>query len=183
MITPLSLFAADLSEAIRMSGNTMSLNVNQPKDLEDWQVTNDSVMGGLSLGYTQLTKETFIFSGNISTDNNGGFTSVFKSVPKLSANIKSITLRIMGDGNLYQLRVRSQVMGYDVAYKIELPTQPNVIATHRVHLADFTASFRGRTIDNAPLLKATTISHLGFLIASTKKKNFSLSVYAIEFDQ
>ena len=183
MITPLSLFAADLSEPIRMSSNTISMNLNQEKNLDDWQVTNDSVMGGLSLGYTQLTKETFIFSGNISTDNNGGFTSVFKRVPTLSENIKSITLRIMGDGNLYQLRVKSQVMGYDVAYKSELVTQPNTIATHKVYLVDFTASFRGRIIDNAPILKATTISHLGFLMAAKKKQNFSLSIYAIEFDE
>ena len=43
-----------------------------------WQVINDDVMGGLSLGSTTLLDTSFMFSGDISIENNGGFSSVYR---------------------------------------------------------------------------------------------------------
>jgi hypothetical protein len=176
-----SSLAIDLNEVENMNSNTISVPFNKEQHLDDWQVTNDSVMGGVSLGYTQLENETFIFSGTVSTENNGGFTSVFKKLPKLSDGIESVSIRIMGDGKPYQLRVRSQVMGYELAYKIAFSTRQNTLETHTFNLADFKASFRGRNIDNAPVLIPTSISHVGFLVTAKQTQNFSLSVYGIEF--
>jgi NADH dehydrogenase [ubiquinone] 1 alpha subcomplex assembly factor 1 len=173
--------AVDLDQVENMKSNTISVPLIKEQRIDDWQVTNDGVMGGLSLGYTQLENETFIFSGKVSTENNGGFTSVFKKVPELSDNIKSISICIMGDGKPYQLRVRSQVMGYELAYKIGFSTRLNTLETHTFNLANFKASFRGRNIDNAPILTATSISHVGFLVTAEQTQNFSLSVCGIEF--
>ena len=153
----------------------------QDQKCDEWIVTNDGVMGGLSVGTAQLNNNVFIFSGNVSTENNGGFTSAFKQVSTLPAHAKSITIRIMGDGNNYQLRVRSQVMGYNLAYKIGFDTVKGKIAEHTFKLADFKASFRGRLIENVPVLEASFISHVGFLIAAKQSQDFTLSVYSIEF--
>tara|TARA_B110000090_G_scaffold38886_1_gene43008 strand:+ start:1261 stop:1848 length:588 start_codon:yes stop_codon:yes gene_type:complete len=176
-----SSFAVNLNEVENMKVNENSVPFTKEKHLDDWQVTNDGVMGGLSLGYTRIEDEAFIFSGNVSTENNGGFTSVFKKLPKLSEDTKSINIRIIGDGKPYQLRVRAQVMGYELAYKIGFSTRPDTLETHTFNLADFKASFRGRNINNAPILKATSISHVGFLVAAKQTQNFSLAVYSIEF--
>jgi hypothetical protein len=164
-----------------MKNNTAFIALGNEINLEEWKVTNDSVMGGLSVGNTQLEHKTIIFSGYVSTENDGGFTSVFKKLSTLPEHIESITIQVKGDGNNYQLRVRSQVMGYEMAYKICFDTSKGKIEKRTFNLADFKASFRGRSIENAPSLEAKFISHVGFLIKAKQSQYFTLSVQVIEF--
>ena len=42
----------------------------------DWYVQNDTVMGGVSSSELSWNDGDLLFSGNLSTDNNGGFTSM-----------------------------------------------------------------------------------------------------------
>jgi hypothetical protein len=164
-----------------MKSNERAIIFNKVHNLDDWEVVNDSVMGGISVGNIQLNNQTLVFSGNLSTENNGGFSSVYKKSPKLPEIVKSVSIRIQGDGNRYQLRMRSQVTGYELAYKIEFDTLVDKIETHRFNLANFKATFRGRIIDNAPLLEPHTISHVGFLIATKQSQEFNLSIYTVDF--
>lgn len=180
MLTTADVIANDAQQLENQ--NALSITFNSESNANEWQVTNDGVMGGLSNGNTKVDNQALIFSGSVSTENNGGFTSVYKKLAKLSQQIDSVRIQVRGDGNRYQLRIRSQVMGYDVAYKIEFPTVDDQLETHTFKLADFRASFRGRIISNAPELKAETISHVGFLVAAKRSKSFSLSTYAIEFN-
>jgi len=148
---------------------------------DHWQITNDSVMGGLSHSKIVSYNEKVIYSGNVSIENNGGFTSVFTSIEKLDKQWQYVSIRFLGDGNLYQLRVRSQVMGYELAYKIALKTQANVEQNLRFKLSDFEACFRGRQINQAPPLIAEVITHVGILISSKQPLDFTLALYSIEF--
>jgi hypothetical protein len=148
---------------------------------DDWLITNDSVMGGLSKGHTFVENNAVTFSGFLSTENSGGFTSIFKKLPSLSESVESVTIVVKGDGKPYQLRVRTQVMGYELAYKINFDTSIDTVTTHTFKLSDFEASFRGRIISHAPLLKASTITHVGFLLSAKQPSHFSLNIYSIEF--
>lgn len=174
-----------LAEGNKNMNNTdtdkVSLVFDEAQLRSGWQVINDVVMGGLSVSNVDIKNREVIFSGNISIENNGGFASVYKRIAKLPAEIKSVGIHIKGDGNPYQLRVRSRVGGYDVAYKMEFPTEKDTKQILRFNLVDFKATFRGRIINDAPTLKANTISHVGFLIAAQKSKIFTLSTYEIEF--
>jgi hypothetical protein len=177
-----TLICADsLNKEKLMNKSTVLKAFNNEANLDEWQVTNDAVMGGLSVGNTQLSSKALVFSGKISTENNGGFTSVFKKAPTLPEAVNSIRINILGDGNTYQLRVRSKVTGYVLAYNIDFDTKKDQLTEHTFYLADFTASFRGRIIENAPLLDAKSISHVGFLIKAKQEQRFSLSVQAIKF--
>lgn len=148
---------------------------------DEWQVINDSVMGGLSVGDTDIVKDSFIFSGDISIENNGGFSSVYRPVPRLSKKLDAINLRIIGDGNLYQLRVRCQLDGYNLAYKLDFYTQKNIEQNLSFLLSDFQASFRGRIIADAPELNADCVTHVGFLITNKQPIKFSMQVTGIAF--
>ncbi|MFT4937402.1 MAG: NADH dehydrogenase [ubiquinone] 1 alpha subcomplex assembly factor 1 [Paraglaciecola sp.] len=161
--------------------DTFLLSFTKEQHIDDWKVTNDGVMGGLSVGKIQLENQAFIFSGSISTENNGGFTSVYRPIEKLPEEFESVRIRVKGDGKLYQLRMRSQVMDSDITYKINFATKDSNMQTLNFNLADFQASFRGRVISGAPILKAETISHVGFLITTKQAGHFSLSSSAIEF--
>jgi len=162
------------------------LSFDTYNEAADWKITNDSVMGGLSTGNAIIDNKSFIFSGKISPENSGGFTSTFTQLPILHESVNAVTLVVKGDGKSYQLRVRTFVMGYDLAYKAHIVTSKNLVETYIFYLMDFEASFRGRTINNAPILKAKNISHVGFLLSLTKASlqtatDFSLTVYSIKF--
>jgi hypothetical protein len=147
----------------------------------DWQVINDSVMGGRSLGRTKLLDTSLIFSGDISIENNGGFSSVYRPVSDLPTQFDSISLQVVGDGNLYQMRIRSQVDGYNLAYKLDFYSKKNIEQYLTFRLSDFQASFRGRIISGVPVLKAENVMHVGFLITNKQPISFALTVNDIAF--
>lgn len=45
------------------------------EDLTNWRIINDGVMGGLSKGAAQKSEDFIEFSGEVSLENNGGFSS------------------------------------------------------------------------------------------------------------
>ena len=50
---------------------------NKKSDLQDWIIVNDVVMGGRSSSTFKLNEEGLgTFEGNISLENNGGFSSL-----------------------------------------------------------------------------------------------------------
>ncbi len=57
---------------------------NSKSNINSWQIVNDVVMGGKSSSTITINKDGHgQFSGTVSTENNGGFSSVrhtFKSV-------------------------------------------------------------------------------------------------------
>ena len=160
---------------------TLHSTVERFHEANDWRVINDSVMGGVSSGNVQYQRQQVIFSGNVSTENNGGFSSVYKSTGPLAEHINGVKVTLLGDGNYYQLRLRTQVAGNEITYKAGFASEKNKQLTAYFKLDEFKASFRGRLITGAPKIKANTISHIGFLILSKHTQTFSLSVSNIEF--
>lgn len=178
----ISTFFNAHSENLRNTNKSKVIKMSEQTRYQgDWEITNDGVMGGLSFGKVSMIDNNVVFSGTISTDNNGGFTSVFRTLSPLSNNVETIRISVIGDGNTYQLRLRSQVQGYILAYKAYFSTSPNKMETHIIKLTDFKASFRGRDINNAPLLKASSVKQVGFLFTVKQPQNFSLSIKSIEF--
>ena len=55
----------------------MIFDFNKKSDLQDWIIVDDVVMGGESLSTFKLNEDGCgIFEGNISIQNNGGFSSL-----------------------------------------------------------------------------------------------------------
>lgn len=161
--------------------NTRNHPIKSASSPNDWRIINDNVMGGLSSGNVQYQGQRLIFSGTVSTQNNGGFTSIYKSMDPLDGPIKGVNVTLLGDGNAYQLRLRTQVDGNELTYKADFTSQKNKYMTIYFKLDDFEATFRGRLIENAPNINADAISHVGFLIRSDKTKTFRLSISEVEF--
>jgi len=137
------------------------------QEVDRWRITNDGVMGGLSNGDMSFYQDHVVFSGDISLDNNGGFSSVFRSVDNLTQSLDNLVIDIEGDGQAYQLRVVVYINGYRLAYKHDFQTVANKREKFTFNFSDFKATFRGRIMTNAPLLKSEDIREVGFLM--TKK--------------
>ena len=66
-----------------------------------WQVVDDSVMGGLSKGNFKSDKKNgnLIFAGNLSLENNGGFSSIRSNQLLVDlSDFKGIKIKTRGDG-------------------------------------------------------------------------------------
>jgi len=170
-----------INEAVSANNSSMLINVSKGDDLHQWHIINDGVMGGVSAGDKRILHDSLVFSGHLSTKYNGGFSSIYREVSPLPNTVKAVEVKLTGDGNPYQIRFRAKVMGYLVAYKADVMTTKDIQTAHVIPLSDFTATFRGRFISNAPSLAADMIHSVGFLISSKKDHDFSLAITSINF--
>jgi monofunctional biosynthetic peptidoglycan transglycosylase len=159
-----------------------SVKSTQPGQWNDWMVVDDGVMGGLSQSSPVVTeKGTLVFSGHVSLENNGGFASIRHGADEFGLERgKGIMLRVKGDGKKYQLRLRTSDRFDGMAYKADFETKEGVWLEFRFPWNAFTATFRGRTIEEAPSLKPINIRQVGFLIADKQEGPFELEVQTLE---
>ena len=69
-------------------------------------MVNDSVMGGISNSQVLYENDNLVFTGKVSLANNG-FASIRTPLDVKNQNITKIVLRVKGDGQTYQLRLRT----------------------------------------------------------------------------
>ena len=146
-----------------------------------WYVINDSVMGGVSNSQVTQTQESLLFTGNVSLDNNGGFASIRTELNTQSQNTKAIVLRVKGDGQTYQLRLRTTNYLDGAAYTHSFKTVKNEWVDINFAPSDFTLTYRGRVLEQQPIIDFDDIKQLGFMIAGKQEGKFKLEVGKIEF--
>jgi len=148
-------------------------------DLNNWYVVNDGVMGGLSKGSLKVNKDEFgVFSGDVSLENNGGFTAVRLQLDNLEINGKTkAILRVKGDGKDYQFRTKTNSQDY-YAYCYTFNTTGNW-ENIEIPLNEMYPSFRGRKLDmeNYP---AKYLEEIWILIGNKKAESFRLEIQKIE---
>lgn len=152
------------------------------EEQENWRSLNDGVMGGISQGNIRFYNDKAVFSGSVSTDYNGGFSSVVRTSVSVPTNTSSVTLHIMGDGKAYQFRFIRYIRGYRVAYKQTFSTIQNQRQAITLSLSDFTASYRGRIVEDAPELMPEDIEQISLLAGFKQATDFELTMYKIEFN-
>ena len=148
-----------------------------------WYVVNDSVMGGVSDSQFTQTQKSLLFTGNVSLDNNGGFASIRTELNTQSQNTKAITLRVRGDGQTYQLRLRTTNSLDGAAYTHSFKTVKNEWVNINLTPSDFTLTYRGRVLEQQPVIDFDDTKQLGFMIAGKQEGKFKLEVSKIEFTE
>jgi hypothetical protein len=152
---------------------------NSEANIYNWKIVDDVVMGGKSNGNFNLNEDGFgHFWGEVSLENNGGFSSVryrFKS-KKLTSKTK-IVLTVKGDKKTYQFRLKNKRRNY-YSYIYNFNTNGEW-QTIEFLLSDLSPSFRGRKL-NQKNFNHNQIEELAFLIANKKNENFNLLIDKIE---
>ncbi len=119
-----------------------------------WGAVDDVVMGGVSESQIRLADGYALFSGNVSTDNSGGFASVrtrnFEPSFNLS-NYRGLELRVKGDGQRYKLFLRTEAKWDGVGYAYSFDTTADEWMTIQVPFQDLVPIFRAKTVNDAPL--------------------------------
>jgi hypothetical protein len=150
-------------------------------DVSDWFNQNDTVMGGVSDSTTTWVDGQLVFSGNLSLDNNGGFTSTFGPIndqlPTLMSGAEAIVVTARGDGKTYLMQIRN----YDnTRYIQRFTTVADVEQDYVLPLADFeSVDWRLSVIPNAAPIDTTTIGQLGFYLLDKQVGPFEIAISLI----
>ena len=148
------------------------------EDEVSWFAVNDGVMGGISQGGPEVKDGHLNFTGELSLENNGGFSSFrSKGGPWDISNNEGITLRVMGDGRTYSLRLSTDALHRRdrIAYQSEFETQAGEWMEVSVPFSALKASHHGNALDGPPINLAN-VTEIGIILADGKKGDFALKV-------
>ena len=154
-------------------------NLEFESGTKGWQVVLDGVMGGLSTGRIAAGEGgTLRFSGDLSLENNGGFSQVRTAVPEGTfAGANGLRLRVKGDGRTYQCDIRSSRLRLMAGgYQTDFKTKAGEWTEVEIPFGACVANSFGRRVRNAPELDAATIESVGITLADKKEGAFAIEV-------
>ena len=145
----------------------------------NWKVVNDTVMGGRSTSRWTSNSSEFVFQGNLSLENNGGFASIRCELKNNDlSNEDGIYLKVKGDGRKYQFRIQSKASKW-ANYSNEFKTKKDLVQTFYLPFKDFKPSWRGRRLSNLPTLKGEDVVGIGFLLGDKIQGKFKLEIIEV----
>jgi len=119
----------------------------------DWRIVDDRVMGGRSRGKMAINADGILsFSGNLSLENNGGFSSVRSGNVTLDlSDAEGLIVRVKGDGRTYEahLSTLARFRGREITFVGMLPTKKGEWTEVKVPFSELEGDFRGRRLEDA----------------------------------
>lgn len=163
-----------------MSTTTL-FDFTSSSNIDNWRIIDDVVMGGRSNGNFEIDNDGHgKFSGYISLENNGGFSSLrYNFKTKDVSSYSKVKLHVKGDGKRYQFRVKQSSQDY-ASYIYEFETI-NDWMTIEVPFETMYPAFRGRRL-RMPNFKGEQMEEIGFLIGNKKEQSFELLIDKIELE-
>lgn len=146
----------------------------------NWLVINDDVMGGRSTGNSVPIAQGICFTGELSLENNGGFSATRRQVSDSPDWARGLRIVARGDGRHYQARVRPDQMFDGVSWRRIFATDGEWQLLE-LPFEEFEPVFRGRPVLGAGPIRPEAISQLGFLLADGQPGSFKLEIRRIEF--
>ena len=152
---------------------------NKNSDISNWYVVDDVVMGGRSYGRLSIDpKGNGVFKGNVSLENNGGFSSLRYRFKKQKIDqYQNLVLYLRGDGKKYQIRIKENSRDYySFVYNFRTSGEWEKI---ELDLNDLIPYFRGRRL-NMDNYSGKYLEEVGFLIGNKRAERFRLEIDKIE---
>ena len=85
-----------------------TINANNFVEKGNWAYLADTVMGGVSQGRAEFSNGTLRLTGQVSTENNGGFIQVRTRIdPSEVVGKVGVKIKVKGNGNIYYLHIRN----------------------------------------------------------------------------
>lgn len=147
-----------------------------------WIIVNDGVMGGRSSANIEATDDGMRFAGNLSLENNGGFSSTRHLLAEPPAGMDGVRLEFRGDGRSYQFRLRQDRRVDGVAWSAPFETSGDW-ETIEIRFDDFEPVFRGMSVPRAGPVVAGSVTQIGIMLADKNEGAFALDIRSIGFFQ
>jgi monofunctional biosynthetic peptidoglycan transglycosylase len=132
----------------------------------DARKVNDDVMGGVSSGICRINDNALIFSGHLSTRNNGGFASCFLASPVHNLQeFRYFRLRLLGDGNRYGFSaISGRTPG--ITHRYYFNTENGKWIDLSIPFSEFIATRRWENLGKQVPFQPTDVRELGFIAYS-----------------
>jgi monofunctional biosynthetic peptidoglycan transglycosylase len=144
----------------------------------NWAAMTDRVMGGRSSGDAMVENGVLRFTGELSLENDGGFSLVETDDVQLNfGEATGMRLRVRGDGRRYELRLATSARhrGDRVQYSANFETKAGEWVEVVVPFSGMTPSHHGESLDGPPLDLAD-IEQVGILLGDKTPGSFELEV-------
>jgi NADH dehydrogenase [ubiquinone] 1 alpha subcomplex assembly factor 1 len=169
--------------ALLVSSAPYTIDFGTAKDGADWRVIVDGVMGGLSTGKATFTKNSVVFTGSISLENNGGFSSYRMPFGEYDLSAyKKVEIRYRSAGGQFGIMLERYQRFYFPYHNKLLPDSEGEWKTLTFELADFDeirlADKTGNKLAQEDLSKMIRI---GFMKLDKKEGPFELEVDYLTF--
>ncbi|MFM7051528.1 MAG: CIA30 family protein [Planctomycetota bacterium] len=154
-------------------------NLEFDSGTKGWQTVLDGVMGGLSTGRIAAGEGgTLRFTGDLSLENNGGFSQIRTAVPEGSfEGATGLRMRVKGDGRTYQCDIRSSRLRLMAGgYQSDFPTTAGQWIEVEIPFERCVANSFGRQVRNAPALDPASIESVGITLADKKEGPFAIEI-------
>ncbi len=172
-----TLLVCTASPAAAQSGPAANLEFES--GTKGWQTVLDGVMGGRSTGRIAAGEGgTLRFTGELSLENNGGFSQIRTAVPEGTyAGTTGLIMRVKGDGRSYQCDIRSSRLrlmagGYQSVFKTKAGEWTEV----EIPFDQCVANSFGQRMRNAPALDPASIESVGITLADKQEGPFAIEV-------
>jgi monofunctional biosynthetic peptidoglycan transglycosylase len=144
-----------------------------------WGIVDDGVMGGLSQGRYEITKEGILrFFGTLSLENNGGFSSLRSQNVQMDwSGVEGLILRVKGDGRNYQIRLSTdaEYRGGEVSFQAEFATKKGEWIEIKIPFKNLLGSWRGVKLPDKTF-DAAKVRRIGLLLGDKQQGPFELQV-------
>ena len=155
---------------------------------DDWIAVNDTVMGGVSSGTVTYDESVMVFEGVVSTDSNGGFTSV--RGPQTSLDLSGydrVLIHLRSTGQPFSMVLAHKVFWFEDQFKFDIPATGDDWKTIEIPLADFeNYAFNGGYPTATGTMMTpedrSEILHIEFMSKLFEDGDFRLEVDFIAFD-
>jgi len=163
----------NLVQAAAMSleeGKQLLFDFKNPSDdlKETWGAVDDVVMGGVSESSIRLIDNAALFSGNVSTQNSGGFASVRTrnfDPPLNLAGYDGVELCVKGDGQRYKFILRTESRWDGVSYCYSFDTHKDSWINVRIPFDALIPVFRAKTLKDSPGFDSSHIYALQLMLS------------------
>jgi len=145
----------------------------------EWRTVLDGVMGGRSTGrVTQPEAGILRFSGELSLENNGGFSQIQAMIPEAALkDAIGIEVRVRGDGRTYQFNVRSSDVRIRAgSFQTKFDTVAGEWVTLRLPFEEFRLYSFGRPVSDPPKLTPARVESVGVTLSDKNPGAFQLDI-------
>ncbi|MEL6696466.1 MAG: CIA30 family protein [Bacteroidota bacterium] len=144
-----------------------------------WFIVNDGVMGGLSEGNFTLEGDHGVFSGDLSLENNGGFSWAKSNTTLENLSDKTkMKIRVKGDGRTYGFTVETQT-AQRVAYYGSTFVAGEEWQEIELSAESFRLNYFGRDMGEV-LETFDPAFRIGIILADKKKGPFRMEIDYID---
>lgn len=157
---------------------------SDPSSATGWFNQNDTVMGGVSDSASAWVDGHLVFSGNLSLDNNGGFTSTFgpinEQLPALMSGANAIVVTARGDSQTYLMQIRNND---NTRYIQRFTTVADIEQSYILPIADFVSvDWRLSPIAGAAPMNVANTVQIGFYLLDKQVGPFEIAISSISAD-